>query len=137
MALVLPRGEIFLWGRNFCRIILGILAALLAAKIYETNETSNKPNETTRSGPTKPNETVDHVAIFKRNRTRPVSRVIILIPANGKFQVSFQNTPLRGGFVAGFVGQRNRNETGNETGRNRDSQRLFSRILWGGVSYMK
>ena len=64
MALVLPRGEIFLWGRNFCRIILGILAALLAAKIYETNETSNKPNETTRSGPTKPNETVDHVAIF-------------------------------------------------------------------------
>ena len=32
MALVLPRDEIFLWGRNFCRIILGILAALLAAK---------------------------------------------------------------------------------------------------------
>ena len=36
MALVLPRGEIFLWGRNFWRIILGILAALLAAKIHVT-----------------------------------------------------------------------------------------------------
>ena len=36
MALVLPRGEIFLWGRNFFQIILGILAALLAAKIYVT-----------------------------------------------------------------------------------------------------
>ena len=36
MALVLPRGEIFLWGRNFFQIILGILAALLAAKIHVT-----------------------------------------------------------------------------------------------------
>ena len=100
----------------------------------ETNETSNEANETRRSGPTKPNETADHIAIFERNRTRPISRVIVLIPANRKFQVSFQNTPRSGGFVAGFVGQRNRNETGNETGRNRDSQGLFSRILWGGVS---
>ena len=98
----------------------------------ETDETSNKTNETRRIGPTKPNETVDHMAILERNRTRPVSRVIILIPANGKFQVSFQNTPLRGGFVAGFVGQRNRNETGNETSRNRELERFFFRILWGG-----
>ena len=58
MALVLPRGEIFLWGRNFCRIILGILAALLAAKTVRnrtkpaTNPT--KPQEVVQRNPTKP-----------------------------------------------------------------------------------
>ena len=42
MALVLPRGEIFLWGRNFCRIILGILAALLAAKTVRNRTKRHK-----------------------------------------------------------------------------------------------
>ena len=50
----------------------------------ETNETSHESNETKTNGPTKPNETTDQEAIFERNRTRPISRVIILIPANGK-----------------------------------------------------
>ena len=35
MALVLQYGEIFLWRRNFFRIIRVILAALLAAKFHE------------------------------------------------------------------------------------------------------
>ena len=48
MALVLPRGEIFLWGRNFCRIILGILAALLAAKTVR-NRTKRHKTPTKRS----------------------------------------------------------------------------------------
>ena len=72
------------WAYKFAASNSAFLHRFYISTTNETNETSHESNETKTNGPTKPNETTDQEAIFERNRTRPISRVIILIPANGK-----------------------------------------------------
>ena len=110
----------------------GFSAAIKMDSVTKLHETIEKTHETMKTIGRNHHETNANVTKLVRNRFCPVSRVIILIPANWKKTVSCSFSTLCAGFVVGFVEPRNRHETATKPPRNLAKKEQFLEFYGAG-----